>query len=277
MICIKCLKVKMNNLICGDTLTELKKIEDNIFDIGITSPPYNKGDKNKGKLVDKVIYSNSSDSKGEMDYQIEQINVLNELYRITKPGGSFFYNHKIRWVKGQMLHPILWLNATNWTIRQEIIWNRQIAANIRGWRFWQIEERIYWLYKPINNNKIGKELQSKHALLTSVWNIRPEQNNPHPAPFPIELTTRAIYAILDNKQGSVIDPYCGSGTSLVSAKLLGHDYLGIDISQEYLDLAKQRLENISDRDKEKFEKEISLHKVEKTFKERKNENTILAR
>jgi len=53
-----------------------------------------------------------------------------------------------------MLHPILWLNATNWTIRQEIIWNRQIAANIRGWRFWQIEERIYWLYKPINNNKI---------------------------------------------------------------------------------------------------------------------------
>ncbi len=257
-----------NNLICGDALIELKKIESNIFDMGITSPPYNKMNQ-RGGLVDKVIYSNSSDSKNEMDYQIEQINVLNELYRVTKPGGSFFYNHKIRWVKGQMLHPILWLNATNWAIRQEIIWNRQIAANIRGWRFWQIEERIYWLYKPIDNNKIGKELQSKHALLTSVWNIRPEQKSQHPAPFPIELTTRCIYAILDGEPGLIIDPYCGSGTTLLAAKLLGHNYLGIDISQEYLEIAKQRISCPSIKDCKAFKKEIELHKVVKTFKERK--------
>lgn len=69
--------------------------------------------------------------------------MLNELYRITKPGGSFFYNHKIRWEKGLLLHPMDWLRKTNWIIRQEIIWDRMIAANIRGWRFWQVDERIY--------------------------------------------------------------------------------------------------------------------------------------
>ena len=40
-----------------------------------------------------------------------------------------------------------WLRKTKWTVKQEIIWDRVIAANIRGWRFWQVEERIYWLYK----------------------------------------------------------------------------------------------------------------------------------
>ena len=88
-----------------------------------------------------------------------------EIFRITKAGGSFFYNHKTRWERGTMIHPMEWFLKTKWTIRQEIIWDRMIAANIRGWRFWQVDERIYWLYKPIENNKIGKELKSKHALL----------------------------------------------------------------------------------------------------------------
>ena len=74
-----------------------------------------------------------------------------------------------------MLHPIDWLRKTKWVIRQEIIWDRMIAANIRGWRFWQVDERIYWLYKPKNGNIIGEEL-----LIT--------------------LPARAIYSIMDEKR-----------------------------------------------------------------------------
>ncbi|MFN3871331.1 MAG: DNA methyltransferase, partial [Aquificaceae bacterium] len=92
-------------------------------------------------------------------------------------------------------------------------------------------ERIYWLYKPKGDNFIGEELKYKHALLTSVWRLPPEKENPHPAPFPIELPTRIIYYLLEDKKGIVIDPYCGSGTTLVAAKLLGHGYIGIDISK----------------------------------------------
>jgi len=258
----------MNDLILGNTLDVLKKLGSNIIDLGITSPPYNKQEKNKGWLVKNVVYDIHKDKEDEDLYQDNQIEVLNELFRIIKPGGSFFYNHKIRWEKGQMFHPITWLSKTKWNIRQEIIWDRTIAGNIRGWRFWQVEERIYWLYKPINHNLIGKELKSKHALFTSIWKIMPEKSKPHPAPFPIELPTRIIYSILDDEKGIVIDPYCGSGTTLVVAKELGHQYVGIDISKEYLKYAENRLDNYS-IEKEKIKKEMDLHVVNKTFTERK--------
>ncbi|MEO0157923.1 MAG: DNA methyltransferase, partial [candidate division WOR-3 bacterium] len=197
------------SLLLGDALTELRKLPDDSFDVGVTSPPYNKGERHKGWLVQNVVYEGVRDIKDERDYQAEQVEVLNELYRVTKPGGSFFYNHKIRWEHGQMIHPYSWVSQSKWIIRQEIIWNRRIAANIRGWRFWQVEERIYWLFKPIGDNLIGPELASRHALLTSVWEIRPEADNPHPAPFPIELPTRCIYSVLDGRKGTVIDPYAG--------------------------------------------------------------------
>lgn len=228
-------------IICGDVIKVLKTLDSVSVDMGVTSPPYNKQENKKGWLVNNVVYSSSSDKKDELIYQQEQIEVLNELYRIIKPGGSFFYNHKIRWEKGDLLHPINWIIQTNWHLRQEIIWDRGIAANIRGWRFWQTEERIYWLYKPADKkDKIGTELKSKHALCTSIWKIRPENRNTHPAPFPIAIPTRCIYSIMDEDKGTIIDPYCGSGTTLVAAKLLGHKYIGIDISDEYIEQTKKK-------------------------------------
>lgn len=258
----------LNKLYTGDALAILKTLPENLIDIGVTSPPYNKGENKKGWLVANVKYSGASDKFPEDLYQENQINVLNEIFRITKDGGSFFYNHKIRWEKGVMLHPIEWLKKTKWVIRQEIIWDRMIAANIRGWRFWQVDERIYWLYKPKNNNTIGEELKPKHALLTSIWRFAPEKQNPHPAPFPIELPTRIIFSVLDDKKGVVLDPYCGSGTTLVASKILGHSYIGIDISKEYINYTKKRLLNYLN-EKIDVEKELMKHFVEKTFKERK--------
>ncbi|MEA3272041.1 MAG: site-specific DNA-methyltransferase [Patescibacteria group bacterium] len=167
-----------------------------------------------------------------------------------------------------MSHPMDWLRKTKWAVRQEIVWDRMIAANIRGWRFWQVEERIYWLYKPEGKKLIGKELESKHALLSSIWRFSPERKNPHPAPFPLALPLRAIYSIMDDEKGIVIDPYGGSGTTLVAAKMLGHEYLGIDISKEYIKLAENRLQNYENEDSFAQE-EISKHIVRKTFKERK--------
>jgi len=258
----------MNKIFCGNTLDILKTLDNDIVDVGITSPPYNKMEKQKGWLVKNVIYDNYKDVKSEEEYQQEQIEVLNEIFRITKEGGSFFYNHKTRWDKGKMLHPMEWLLKTKWCVKQEIIWDRMIAANIRGWRFWQVDERIYWLYKPTDNNKIGEELQSKHAQLSSIWRFSPERDNPHPAPFPITLPTRIITSILNENEGLVLDPYCGSGTTLVAAKLLNKKYVGIDISQEYIEYAENRLANYQ-KERLKINEELAKHKIEKTFKERK--------
>ncbi len=263
-----------NSLMTGDTLQVLQQLPDEIVTLGITSPPYNKQEKNHGGLVSKVVYNGYKDKLPEEDYQRNQISVLDELYRVIKPGGSFFYNHKIRWVDGNMLHPMDWLRSSKWTVKQEIIWDRTLAANIRGWRFWQVEERVYWLYKPIGDNKKGQELESKDAKFTSIWRAVPENNNPHPAPFPIWLPTRIILSLIkDGEDSLVLDPYIGSGTTAVAAKCLGYDYLGIDMGQEYLDYAAERLENY-EQEMKKVEAERSMHLVKKTFKQRKLEKLM---
>jgi modification methylase len=266
----------LNKIVQGNTLTILKTLPDEIVDMGVTSPPYNKGENKKGWLVKNVKYSSITDKLPEDLYQKNQIEILNEIFRITKPGGSFFYNHKIRWERGVMFHPMDWLRKIKWTIKQEIIWDRMIAANIRGWRFWQVEERIYWLYKPKEKKLIGEELKSKHALLTSIWRFSPEQKNPHPAPFPLALPIRAVYSVMDENKGIIIDPYCGSGTTLVAAKILGHDYIGMDISKEYIKFAEDRLKNY-ERELKFANEEKSKHIVRKTFKERKEKGEFTGR
>ncbi|WDL75183.1 site-specific DNA-methyltransferase [Helicobacter winghamensis] len=255
-------------LVCGDALKELQKLQSNSVDIGVTSPPYNKQENKKGWLVKNVIYDATSDKLDEEYYQKSQIAVLDEVYRVTKEGGSFFYNHKIRWEKGRLIHPLEWIVKTQWNLRQEIVWDRGIAANIRGWRFWQVEERIYWLQKPKGKNLIGEELQSRHALLSSIWRIRPESNNAHPAPFPLALPLRCIFSILNEKSGVVLDPYCGSGTSGIAAKILNCEFIGIDNSQNYLEFAKHRIANYRDYIQE-AQNELQLHKVRESFKEKK--------
>ena len=260
-----------NGLIRGDTLEVLRSIPKEVVDVGVTSPPYNKKEKNKGWLVKNVVYSEYRDKLPEAEYQAGQIAVLNEVYRVTKNGGSFFYNHKIRWEDGEMFHPMDWLRKTDWVLKQEIVWDRTIAGNIRGWRYWQVDERVYWLYKPINANKKGAELASKDAKLTSIWRSVPENNNPHPAPFPLWLPARIVISLMNGKtEGLVLDPYVGSGTTAVAAKLLGFDYLGVDIGEEYLEYAEARLAN-AETERGKILKEQELHKVRKTFKDRKRE------
>ncbi len=266
-----------DQIICGDVLDVLRSLPDESVDIGVTSPPYNKGENKKGWLVTNVKYAHSSDKLPEEQYQQWQIEVLNEIWRVTKPGGSFFYNHKIRWERGVLLHPYAWLSQTRWTLRQEIIWDRMIAANLRGWRFWQVDERIYWLYKPVDGHLVGEELKSRHALLTSIWRFAPQRNSEHPAPFPLALPLRAIYAVLDEAQGKVVlDPFAGSGTTLVAAKILGHHYLGIEISPAYAEMAEERLANWQ-AELPQAQAELEKHRVKKTFKERKEKGEFTGR
>jgi len=256
-----------NKIYIGDTLTTLRTFPDEYFDITVTSPPYNKMGV-AGGLVKEVEYKNTNDIQNENDYQVEQIQVLNELFRVTKTGGHIFYNHKLRWINGLMIHPIGWIFQSKWVgnIRQEIVWDRIIAGNLRGWRFWQVEERIYWMQKGITK---GEELKSKHAKMTSIWRIYPETGvKDHPAPFPVAIPTRCIYSIADEKQGlNILDPYCGSGTTLISAACLGHNYVGIDSCAEYAAIAEKRM--IDPIEILAVAEETSIHQVNKTYAERK--------
>lgn len=271
---MKTINYYLNQVIIGDALEILRAIPDKTIDITVTSPPYNKRNKSHGWLVTKEKYSDYDDHLPEDEYQEWQIELLNELERITKPGGSVFYNHKIRWDDGKLIHPFEWISKSKWNIRQEIVWDRMIAANMRGWRFWQVDERIYWLYKPVGNYLIGKEIIAKHAKFSSIWHMKPEpRNENHPAPFPLGLPLRAIYSMPGRGKKVVLDPFAGTGTTLVAAKILGHNYVGIDVSREYAQIARTRLRNY-EKEIDLANEEIAKHKIDDPFKARKKRGTV---
>ena len=71
-----------------------------------------------------------------------------------------------------------------------------------------------------------------------IWKINQSFNNEHPAPFPVELPKRCIEA---TNARIVLDPFMGSGTTAVAAKMLGVKWIGIEISKKYCDMANKRL------------------------------------
>ena len=71
-----------------------------------------------------------------------------------------------------------------------------------------------------------------------VWKIPQEQNNEHPAPFPVELAQRCIQS---TTAGIVLDPFLGSGTTAIAAKACDRDWIGMEISKEYGTTANERI------------------------------------
>lgn len=223
-----------------DCLIGLKKIPNKSIDFIITSPPYNKCN-NSGKIVERVEYVDYCDNRDEKEYQEWQIKVLNELYRVLKDDGHLFYNHKNRYVDKKQINPLEWILKSDFIVRQEIIWDRMITGNIRGWRFWQIDEKIYWLQKQTSNQK---EIPSYIASLTNIWRITPsrKKDTNHPCSFPLELVERCL-SIDDNIKGKIVlDPFMGSGTTAIAAIRFDCNYIGFEISKEYIDIANKRID-----------------------------------
>lgn len=208
------------------------------IDLIITSPPYNLGN---GKVIDKplgagyrhgVEYSNHNDAMPQDEYIAWQLAVFKELYRVAKPGASFFYNHKQRTIEGKVISPQRWIDSEDnpWVWRQEIVWNRLSTINMPTQLFWQYDERIYWMTK-------GKPILPDQSIGTStVWEKKP--NHPdaaHPAPFPLELPTMLLDALNVAPGTVVLDPFAGSCTTVAVALKFECKPVGVDISRTYLE------------------------------------------
>jgi modification methylase len=215
---------------CGDA-ANLIFLPDEYIDLIVTSPPYNIGPKSSNGRVlwHGITYSTHNDKEPEGKYQAKQIAVLNELWRITRPGGSLFYNHKIRNRNGVGIHPLSWISQTNWIFRQQIIWDRGSTHNHEMTYFWPIDELVFWLTKGTD----GIYLSAEGAKMGTVWRFNFQTNTDHPAPFPPELAARCIRAA--SQPGDIIlDPFGGSMTTCFVAKQLKRLSIGVDISKDYV-------------------------------------------
>ena len=232
--------MKLNKIICGDALEELRKLPKNSINLVITSPPYNKHSADrKHSPTDSwnkanISYGEFKDDLPEGEYQHQQIKIIKECLRILKDDGSIFYNHKPRIVNHRVIFPHEWLMEFN--IRQMIIWDRGSSPSLDPIRFMPITEYIFWITKLTDTPKFNpKAFQYKE-----IWRINPESNNVHPAPFPKEIPARCINAC-SNKGDIVLDPFLGSGTTALAAKFLGRNYIGIEKNPEYVKIAEDRL------------------------------------
>ena len=222
----------INKILHSDCLELMKQIPDRSVDLTITSPPYNLGNNHHtGKFKHQPYH----DDMPEPMYEQQQIRVLSELYRITKDNGSLLYNHKNRIKKGKQLTPYKWLLETEWVIKQELVWFNG-SQNFDKIRFYPMTERIYWLAKS-EKTKLFNSI-NHHDL----FNWSPEgTNKKHTRSFPLSMAKDLIQCFPTAK--TILDPFCGSGTTCIAAKALGRRFIGIDTEQKYVDIANRRLHN----------------------------------
>lgn len=216
-------------IIHGDCREVLPQLEPGSVDLVLTSPPYNLGNIHRRNDRKHRPYA---DSIPELEYQKQQIKVLNLLYLLAK---CVFYNHKNRIVEGAEISPRNWIDRTFWKCRQSLVWING-SPNHDPIRFYPKTERIYWLAKkdcPWLNNQKYWDVQAWQPDKVAL------NGRGHTRTFPLSLAhtilSVAVWAI------EIADPFMGSGTTLRAAKDLGRHCIGIEIEEKYCEVAAQRL------------------------------------
>ena len=234
-------------LIGRDCIEGMKELEDNSVDCIVTSPPYNKkgllGKITKGNQIwgkFSIDYNTYGDDMPESDYQAWMVAVLNECYRIIKPDGSIFFNHKPRRYKNRCYLPTDFIQHSDAELYQLIIWDRRNSPNIRNDILVPCTEHIYWLCK--DKPKVFRNTIPDYK--SEVWVIAPETQGKHPAPFPPQLVRNCIN--LTTQEGDlVLDPFMGSGTTALVATELNRKWIGFDIDEKYATITNERINQIN--------------------------------
>lgn len=236
----------------GDTIycrsaENMDAIPDESVGVAFTSPPYN-----AGKTYDE-----------DLDLQ-EYLRLIGrvgrEVYRTLKPGGRYIVN-----IANLGRKPYIPLHGYFYAVHMEVgfmpagevIWRKgKGMSGSCAWGSWMSakaprlrdihEYLLVFVKEDFSRPDKGKStFLDKDEFMSStlsIWDIHPESAKKvgHPAPFPVALADRVI-RLFSYAGDVVLDPFCGSGTTCVSALQNGRHYVGYDISQEYCDLAEERI------------------------------------
>jgi len=263
-----------NTIVCGDSATILKKIPNNSIHLIITSPPY-------WDLVDYGFTEQIGQTSYEQ-YLDDLLIVWSECERILVPNGKLcinvpivpvpksktphFHTRDLKNIANDIEHSIL----SNLSLRRYslYLWQKQTTEKMFG--SYPYPPNIYEnntiefinvYVKEGKPRKIPKSIKEASKLTQSewldltrqIWWIYPQdvaRSGNHPAPFPLLLPARLckIYtfcAVLEEGYAGdiVLDPFVGSGTTCVAAKMLGRRYIGIDGSMNYVTYSKSVIEH----------------------------------
>lgn len=226
---------------CTDCIALMNKLPPESIGVVVTSPPYNIKNSTgnglkygrKGKWPRAALlngYEDHNDNMPHAEYVAWQRDCLGAMMRVLRNDGVIFYNHKWR-VQNGLLQDRADI-VKGFPVRQIIIWKRKGGINFNAGYFLPTYEVIYLIAKP------DFKLAPKANAQGDIWDIPQARDNKHPAPFPVELAQKCIAA---TKNGVVLDPFMGSGTTAIAAKALGREWIGIEISKKYCTIADKRL------------------------------------
>ncbi len=260
------MKKYINKVIQGDCLEVMKDIPDNSIDMVLTSPPYD----------------NLRDYKG---YTFDFEGIAKELYRITKDGGVVVWIVGDATIKGSetgtSFKQALYFKEVGFNLHDTMIWRKTTPVpQFKTKRYTNSFEYMFVFSKnqpnvcnyietdcktagnkKNRNNKGSFSLSSADRpreevtitkdkkILDNVWEypVGGHKDLGHPAIFPEKLAEDHIIS-WSNEGDIILDPMAGSGTTLKMAKKNNRNYIGIEISQEYIDIINKRL-NASNQDK----------------------------
>ena len=226
----------LNKIICGDSIDVMKEIPDESIDITITSPPYNLG-------LKYDIYDDNITLAG---YEAFSLNWVYEAFRVTKDTGRLYLvlDDKLIW----MMKPLA--EEIGWTYAQLLVWCKpNFAGRARISGEWNMMTENILLFRKGKRTKMqnDRSLMDKLSVTTHNWFVetspqsnfkRDYQQKVHPAQMPVNLVRKWIARTPGQ---TVLDPFCGAGSVCIAAKELNRDYIGIDMSKNYCELAKDRI------------------------------------
>lgn len=223
----------------GDCLDVMRATPDASVDLIVTSPPYNLrnttggGMNYIGGIMDHPLingYDGHSDDMPHDEYVAWQRDCLTEMLRLIPDTGAIFYNHKWRVQAGLLQDRADIVNG--FPVRQVIIWNRKGGHNFNPAFFLPSYEVIYLIAKK------DFKLCPKACNVGDIWTFNQENNSDHPAPFPLALPYRCISS---TSAQTILDPFMGSGTTGLAARQLNRNFIGIEKSAKYFEMAQKRL------------------------------------
>ena len=266
----------------GDCLTELKKIDSKSIDLVYLDPPFFTQKRHSSTTRDNTLEYSFVDTWDSLDdYLLFMKERLLECHRVLKDTGSIFLHcdksasHHLRVLLDEIFGRDNFRNEIIWTYKRWSNSKNSLQNTHQNIYFYSKTDTytfntLYTDYSPTTNldqilqererDERGKAVykrdesgnvvfskEKRGVPLSDVWEIpflnpKAAERTGYPTQKPLLLLERIIN-IATHEGDTVLDPFCGSGTTLVAAKLLNRKYLGIDVSAEALELTRARLEN----------------------------------
>ncbi len=240
-----------NILIYKDDILRIASIPDNSVDLIVTSPPYN---------VD-IHYNSNADDLSYEDYLEFTQKWIKKCFDLAKSEGRFLLNIPLDKNKGGQKSVgadfTKIAKDVGWKYHSTIIWNEGNISRRTAWGSFMSASAPYVIapvelilvlykdsWKKTGGSRINDITRKEFMDWTNgVWTFNGQSKKGaggHPAPFPIELPRRCI-KLFSFVGDTVLDPFLGSGSTLIASYLHGRKGIGVDIDEKYCNIAIERL------------------------------------